>query len=168
VVSQALWRTLVPYLGFVAAVVLAWAFFFPTTPAQHAILVVRLGWILGIGTVVATYAWLWQYQALSGWFFRCRAWDLSKSMATFGAGGMRRVIEALLPPWRDQDAEAQIILGEYYQRFNSRLQPILAEGKERGCISDEAAARLRVPGSVEQIRVNAEDLRTLALRYRRY
>ena len=56
----------------------------------------------------------------------------------------------------------------YFQLFNKRLRSVITEGQRRGCISlDVDNFRQYVdPSNIEQMGVNAESLRTLALRYR--
>ena len=143
-------------IGFLVAVV-------AYSKDQTHLFLVWLAWIFAATTAGALYSWLWQYQEVTGWFFRCKVWALWLDLDPFVRGALRREDAAFL-----SRAEFSEIRTHYFQLFNKRLRSVLTEGQRRGCISPDPDSfnRYLDPSNVEQMGANSESLRTLALRYR--
>jgi hypothetical protein len=132
----------------------------------QSVFLMGLAWLFVASTVVTALAWLWKYREMTGWFFRRKTWSLSRDMLAFISGPARDHLNRFLYPQQGQ--EMYIVRGWYSSRFNRRLRSVLEEGAERNCIREESWPSFLNPQSIEQMEVNAETLRSLALLYRRY
>jgi hypothetical protein len=165
---RALRTVLVAYLSLLAVLVVAALGVVAYSKSQTVFFLTGLLWVFLVVTALAAIWGWYEYHAYTGWYFRRKLWDLSHFIGLFARESRARVLEARLSPNADPDGARRVALGQHYVRFNKHLAPLLAEGRERGCFTEEELARLRAPQSLDQIESNAVQLRTLAIRYRRY
>lgn len=138
------------------------------TKTQAGPFLTGIFWLFVVSTLLAL-RWAWyEYHAYMGWYFRCGLWNLCRDLAPFARNAVKQEIMARLPGGPEFDSVQAVVLGQYYLRFDKRLGPLLLEGKDRGCFTEEALAQLRAPQSIDQVSANAVRLTTLAIYYRRF
>lgn len=164
---KALKTVLVAYLSVLVVLIVAALGVVSYSRSQERFFLTGLLWVFVAATALAAIWGWYEYHEYVGWYLRRKLWDVSHFIGLFARESRARVLEARLEPNGDPEGALTVALGQYFLRFNKRLAPLLAEGKERGVFTDEQLARLRAPQSVEQIEANAVQLRTLAIHYRR-